>query len=1351
MSFSKRLLSGDAPAVVPGENFKVVTYTGNSASDNSGTTQTITGVGFKPDWVWIKRRDGTENHYLHDSSRGSTKTIYTNLNNAEYDETNSVTSFNSDGFVVGGYNGTNNNGETYVAWCWKAGGGTTSSNSDGSTTSTVQANKAAGFSIVTYTGTGSNASVGHGLGAPAKFIMIKKRSGASDWAAFTAIDNTKYLEPNGTPPFRTANVWQNTDPTSSVFTLTTGGDTNGGSATFVAYCFADVEGYQKFGSYDGNGSTNGPIVNVGFEPAFVMVKNLDSTEQWLILDNKRNTVNPRNNLLQMNLNAAESTEAGASMNFYSNGFQSVGTGGGGGSGQINSNGDKYLYWAIAATAAETPTLESSFNIETYTGTGAARSVTGFGFSPNFVWLKQRSDADNHTVFDTIRGVQNQLYPNLTNATGASSASLTSFDSNGFSLGTSTALNDSGEDYVAWTWKAGDFEPTINTNGSLTSFVSANANAGMSIVKWTGTGANANIGHGLSSTPNFIIMKSATSTGEWLTWHTNYSGGDKYIYLNSNNAVLTQSQFFNALPTSTVFKIGSHGDINANGETIIAYCFHDVTGYQKFGSYSGSGSDGNSITTGFKPDFVMVKRTNDSGGWLIFDTKRSDGNPVDDRLEANNSQAEQTNSNNKYITVSATGFAANNSDTELNASGSTYIYWAVAKNLPSNTTLASSFNAAFYAGSSTNGRTISTYGFKPDLVWNKALDDSGYSHFLTDSLRGGNKVIQSNSTGAETTRADNIVSFDSGGYTIDNDGTSNYYRTSYIAWGWKAGNQWQSNVNGTQGSLVNVNTANGFSIVKWKTNGSSSQTVGHGLSSTPELVIYKRLDSSQDWFVETDAIDDSYDYGNLNSTDAFTLNEAGAWSTRATSTTITNFTSSANFEYIAYCWHSVSGYSKIGSYEGNQTLNTDNVVNFGFKADFVMIKNVDEGSSQWMLLDTRRENGMALYANTDAVEADYTGDVTITSQGLRFGSTNINVNKASRTYLYMAFAKNATNNNTLANSFKVKTWTGNGTTQEITGIGFKPDLVWIKQSGGTNPHSFFDTTRGAGKMLVTSTDAVEINNVGDILGYFLDDGFQINRNHGVHSAYDNANYSGSSYVAWCWKAGNGWQSNTTGSISSLTNANTGNGFSIVKYKGTGSNATVGHGLSSAPTLVIAKRLNSAQNWLVGTSGIGFTKYLELNDTRAEDTASTPWNNTAPTSTVVNFGTSSLGNGSGDDYIMYCFHDVAGYSKFGTYTGNGSASGTVVEPGFSPDFVLVKRTDNTSNWGLFDSERSGSYYQKGLVANENYAEYAESNSNSACEFLAVGHSDAANGGFRFRDSDSPYNVSSGNYIYIAFKMN
>ena len=239
------------------------------------------------------------------------------------------------------------------------------------------------------------------------------------------------------------------------------------------------------------------------------------------------------------------------------------------------------------------------------------------------------------------------------------------------------------------------------------------------------------------------------------------------------------------------------------------------------------------------------------------------------------------------------------------------------------------------------------------------------------------------------------------------------------------------------------------------------------------------------------------------------------------------------------------------------------------------------------------------------------------------------------------------------------------------------------------------------------------------------------------------------MAWAWKAGNGWQSNYDGAISSLTNANTGNKFSIVRYKGTGSATTVGHDLGVSPTFIIGKTLDSAAKWRVYHSGIGATKAVNLNDTDAAGTSANYWNDTAPTTSVFSVGSDLSVNG--EEHIAYVWADCDDYSKFGTYTGNGSSSGTVANVGFTPDFVLVKETTTTSDWGLFDSQRGGSSYQKALFANENDAEMAEMNVNSVCEFLPVGHSDAANGGFRFRDSGSQFNVDGNDYIFIAFKMN
>jgi hypothetical protein len=322
-------------AIPPPLAFKTVTYTGNGSSGNS-----ITGVGFKPDFVWIKSRSGTIGNWSHtlmDSTRGADKSISINNNGAEVTNANGLESFDADGFTVGSAGGGwNYSGSNYVAWCWKANGGTTSSNTDGSTTSTVQAYPEAGFSIVKYTGTGSNASVGHGLGVAPKFLMIKKLNSTSDWTAF-ALDNTKYLEPNGSPPFRTANVWQNTSPTSTVFTLTTGGDSNGNGNEYIAYCFADADNVSKIGSYTGNGSTTGPIVTVGFQADWILIKRTDATEDWKIIDSVRGFANS----LEPNEDIAEEVGNNSNFTITSTGFQMGDT-----SGDYNANGGNYLFMAL---------------------------------------------------------------------------------------------------------------------------------------------------------------------------------------------------------------------------------------------------------------------------------------------------------------------------------------------------------------------------------------------------------------------------------------------------------------------------------------------------------------------------------------------------------------------------------------------------------------------------------------------------------------------------------------------------------------------------------------------------------------------------------------------------------------------------------------------------------------------------------------------------------------------------------------------------------------------------------------------------------------------------------------------
>ena len=259
----------------PSDYFNTKIYTGNSS------TLSVTGVGFQPDWTWIKDRNSAgDDHALYDAVRGATKRIRSNQTDAENTQSNGLTSFDSDGFTVGTNGASNGDGEPFVAWNWLA-SNTTASNTDGSITSTVSANTTSGFSIVSYTGNNTQgATVGHGLGSAPKMIIFKSRNGTKNWITYhDGIGNTKAIFLNLTNAEATAssNFWNNTSPTSSVFTLGDNSNHNDTSADMIAYCFAEKKGFSKFGSYVGNGNADGTFVYTGFKPAMIIAKRTDTT------------------------------------------------------------------------------------------------------------------------------------------------------------------------------------------------------------------------------------------------------------------------------------------------------------------------------------------------------------------------------------------------------------------------------------------------------------------------------------------------------------------------------------------------------------------------------------------------------------------------------------------------------------------------------------------------------------------------------------------------------------------------------------------------------------------------------------------------------------------------------------------------------------------------------------------------------------------------------------------------------------------------------------------------------------------------------------------------------------------
>ena len=519
------------------ENFNTVLYDGNSG------TQAITGVGFQPDWVWIKQRDtAAENHNLTDSTRGTNKIINSNNGNAEVTSTSRITSFDIDGFTLGNNNETNDSGSKYVAWCWKANGGTTSSNTDGDITSTVQANTKARFSIVTYTGVApasvpGGITVGHGLGVAPDYIILKNLTRAGyGWYVQTSTGATKNMVLNDTAAQYTAqSAWNNTEPTSTVFTL--GWDTgpNFPGDPYVAYCFSSTGGFSKAGTYTGNGTTQ--VVNTGFKPGWILIKGTVGNDNWRLYDTTRGIT--AGGFLEPNNTDTDDTADAPNFLILSNGFEI--TAGGTAVGN-NANGNLYTYLAFASDASSAaPTLANSFANKLWTGSGAARDID-VGFPAGFVWLKARnSSGEWHNLQDVVRGATNHVYSNATTAQETTSNGLTAFTSTGFSLGSANGFNNSSSTYVGWTWKANSV-PTINTDGTIQSIAAANSNSGFSIVKYTGNGVNGStVGHSLGVAPEVMIIKSLSSVLYWAVYskyNTGSSGNPATERLRFNDSGTT---------------------------------------------------------------------------------------------------------------------------------------------------------------------------------------------------------------------------------------------------------------------------------------------------------------------------------------------------------------------------------------------------------------------------------------------------------------------------------------------------------------------------------------------------------------------------------------------------------------------------------------------------------------------------------------------------------------------------------------------------------------------------------------------------------------------------------------------
>ena len=889
-----------------------------------------------------------------------------------------------------------------------------------------------------------------------------------------------------------------------------------------------------------------------------------------------------------------------------------------------------------------------FSTVVYEGNGTSQYVGGTGFKPDLVWAKSRSAATSHGIADSVRGVRNILSSNGTAAEYAESAgnTLTAFNTDGFTVGADgnyTAFNQNGSDIVAWSWDMGGTTAS-NTSGSITSSVRANTAYGQSIVSYSGTGSAATIGHGLASAPNLIISKKRDAAASWMVYHSAL-GATKYILLSSSNAEGTSNGPWNDTnPTSTVYSVRDSGGVNTSGASYIAYCFSDVANYSKFGSYSGNATADNAITTGFTPAFVMIKRTDATGDWMMFDNARNPTQPDGGTVKALFSNTSGVESDTYYgVQFTATGFNLQyNDSSSTNASGATYIYAAFADTRE---------YAYWYDQSGNNNDWTSEGG----LTESDVMVDSPTNNFATlnpldiqsqITLSEGNLKVRTNATG--------------GGYKVR--GTQQltgkvYFEGMVGAVAGNIGSWFGIADNGGNITAFNSNRRNGFyynaSDMRKMVDGAVT-VIGSGAATAGDVIGL------------------SFDLDN----NVFTIKKNNV-------ALLTNqaFTDDVNFSTI------------VDIYRADST-DTGFILNFGQDSSFAGNKT-PQGNQD--------SNGIG-----DFYYAPPTGFLALCTANLPEPDVIPSEN------------------------FNPVLYTGNGAARSITGVGFQPDWLWIKERSAVSNHNLCDVIRGAGVRLISNYTGAEADNSAIQVTSFDADGWSLGTN-------GETNASGGTFAAWNWKAGGSAVSNTNGTITSSVSANPSAGFSIATYTGnTSSNITVGHGLNSAPELIFVKARGVTQNWVTYHSALGVDKTLYLNGTDAEISNTGYWG----TVNASTWGAKSGGfsNNLSTTMLAYAFHSVDGYSKVGSFVGNGSeTAGPFVYCGFRPAYVMIKQSSGTGSWVLLDTTRSAFNVinNASLWAND-----------SSGEGGSASYFDMLSNGFKIRDTDSDKNDSGQTYIFLAF---
>ena len=1154
-----------------------------------------------------------------------------------------------------------------------------------------------------------------------------------------------------------------------------------------------VEGFSST-LYTGTGGAGGGedlvVSGVGFKPGLVWLKNRNACggSDNFVWDSVRGTGPYR--ALETSNNGSENMP-----NPYYDHLGSFNTDGFSlGVGTYTAHYVRYLNCPYIARCWDMGTKpRTGFMAVTYTGNDTSQKVGGVGFSPDLVWGRSPSHGYGLGVFDQVRGETEALATYLTDAEWTQSG-ISKWGDDGFTLG-STWGNRADRKQVAWCWDMGGVNES-NTDGSITTTVRANPTYGQSIVSYTGTGSAATIGHGLDSAPDLIITKNRDATHHWWVHGKAVGTADSsYMLLQTNGALDTATNVITTIGASTI-SIDTNAHINTSGNDYIQYCFHSVAGYSKVGTYTGTGAANNSVTLGFKPAFLMVKKTNAAGNWAIWDNARQPmSTGMNEAVFANENWGDETDYN---IDFTSNGFTLQASQGDVNGNNDTFLYMA-------------------FAGG-------------------------------TDSI-------------------------------------SDY------------------NTTGTIDSRVKANPDYGQSVVSY-TGESGAQTVGHGLSSAPEMVIVKNRSSDQEWLVyhTSNTSAPETDYLRLD-TDTATGDNT-FWNDTLPTTSVFSVgdsqpvNSGHGNSYIAYCFHSVSGYSKFGGYTGTAS---SNAITTGFTPAFVMIKRTNTNGEHWYMYDNVRDTDGSmqepLTANQNSAESGNSSlQIDFTSTGFTLVGANAGINASNDTYIYMCYADKREAAFWLDQSGNNNDWTGNNLTESDISLDSPTNnfcnlntLDYHKSSTAAPSywsegnlkytHSYnYDTIAGtlgasSGKWYFEYTNLGAINtqwigfaNTGKGMGD--GDSFRAfsNTSSWTYSSYLGQKWNGdgmwnaTSYgeASWpegsvigCaididagkiwWSVNNTWQASgnpATGANAAFTTlpaghyrplltmynasyvANFGQDssfastkvaqgnqdgneigdfyyeppsgflalctknlpdptvtpsehFNTVLYTGNATNRTI-NGVGFAPDFVWLKARNSGYSHTLEDTVRGANKHLESNSTASESTASTLF--TAFTSDGFTLGTHNNTNGSGVTMVGWNWkaggagvsntdgtiastvsvNEDAGFSivKYTRASGDGAAT---IGHGLSkaPEMIIDKWRGDTSAWKVHHTGLTSGYE---LYLNDTDTQTAGSGlSTSGDTLLSWTNLDAQNHiAYCFRSVEGYSKVgsfegnasTSGNFIYTGF---